>query len=367
MVLHKLSDFDPDYKESFNGKDLHGRGVYTETDQKIGSVHDVLVDEEGHFRYFIVDLGFWIFGKKVLLPVGRSRVDENADRIYVVGMTREQAEDLPEFNENTALDYDYEERVRGVYRNPVTQTVTGGAASAAAIGTVPPVTPIDAATTPTPVNTGAPLEASAPLDAAYTASLGQPTVGQPGYIADETSAPEGVGYHPGTDQLDYTTYNRDTYNYQHEPSLYGLNDRDHQTLKLYEERLIANKKRVKTGEVAIGKHVETETARVAVPIEKERVVVERVTPPDAGRAVTPGTVDFREGEVARVELYEETPDIRKEAVLREEVRVNKVVEQDTVSAQDTIRREELDIQKDGTPIVEGSEQLGTNQIPKDRL
>jgi len=35
-------------------------------------------------------------------------------------MTREQADNLPEFNEDLALDYDYEERVRGVYRTPAT-------------------------------------------------------------------------------------------------------------------------------------------------------------------------------------------------------------------------------------------------------
>jgi uncharacterized protein (TIGR02271 family) len=367
MALHKLSEFDPNYRESFNGEDIHGRGVYTETDQKIGSVHDVLVDEEGHFRYFIVDLGFWIFGKKVLLPVGRSRVDHNADRVYVVGMTREQADNLPEFNENTALDYDYEERVRGVYRNPATQTPGTGASSTTAMGTGVYTTPLDAATIPSPVNTGAPLEASAPLDAAYTASMGQPTVSQSSYGIDETSAPEGVGYHPGAAQPDYTAYNRDTYNYQQEPSLYGMNDRDHQTLRLYEERLVANKRRVKAGEVTVGKHVETETARVAVPIEKERVVVERVTPADAGQPVAPGTVDFREGEVARVEIYEETPDIRKEAVLREEVRVNKVVERDTVEAQETIRREELDINKEGTPIVEGTDPSRPNRMPQDRI
>lgn len=99
---------------------------------------------------------------------------------------------------------------------------------------------------------------------------------------------------------------------------------DSQTLKLYEERLIANKQRRKTGEVTVGKHVETDTARVAVPVEKERVVIERTNPTNA----TPTSPDqaFREGEAARMEIYEETPDIRKEAVVREEVRVKKVVE-----------------------------------------
>ena len=38
----------------------------------------------------------------------------------------------------------------------------------------------------------------------------------------------------------------DTYNYQNEPDLYELNDTDRQSLKLYEERLVANKKRIKT-------------------------------------------------------------------------------------------------------------------------
>jgi uncharacterized protein (TIGR02271 family) len=147
---------------------------------------------------------------------------------------------------------------------------------------------------------------------------------------------------------------RESYNYQQEPSLYGINERDHQTLKLYQERLIANKQRIKTGEVAIGKHVETETERVSMPIEKERVIIERTTPAEAGRPVAPGTVDFGTTEVARMEIYEETADIHKEAVLREEVNIRKVVEQDTVTAEETIRREELDIDTEGDANIRRS-------------
>ncbi|GET43229.1 DUF2382 domain-containing protein [Microseira wollei] len=281
MALLKLEDFDPNYRETFEGDDVKGLGVYAEGNEKIGTVSDVLVDENGHFRYLVVDLGFWIFGKKVLLPIGRTRIDYNADRVYAIGMTREQAENLPEYSDRMTADYDYEERVRGVYRTQ-------------------------------------PVEASAPVD---------------------TTA-------------DYSNYDRNNYNYEREPNLFGLNEREHQTFRLYEERLIANKNRYKAGEVAVGKRVETETARVSVPIEKERVVIERVTPSEAGTRVNPGEVAFQEGEVARVELYEETPDIHKEAFVREEVRVKKVVDRDTVEAQDTIRREELDVNTDGTPVVE---------------
>jgi uncharacterized protein (TIGR02271 family) len=142
-------------------------------------------------------------------------------------------------------------------------------------------------------------------------------------------------------------YNRDTYNYQQDASLYNLNDQKHQTFKLYEERLVTSKTRVKTGEVTVGKHIETETARVSVPIERERVVIERINPTDAGRAVNPSELQFQEGEIARIEIYEETPEIHKEAFVREEVRVSKVVDRDTVEAQETIRREELDINTQG--------------------
>lgn len=59
---------------------------------------------------------------------------------------------------------------------------------------------------------------------------------------------------------------------------------------------------------------------------------------------------FREGEIARMDIYEEIPDVHKEAVVREEVRVKKVVDRDTVEAQEKIRREELDVDADGRPI-----------------
>jgi uncharacterized protein (TIGR02271 family) len=311
MALYKLEDFDPNYRDTF-GDEIKGYDVYADrNDEKIGSVKNILVDESGHFRYLVVDTGFWIFGKQILLPVGRSSIDHNARRIYALGFTQEQAENLPEFNDNLRIDYDYEERVRGVYRTPVTET------------------PLE---TSAPVGASPPVEASAPLD---------PT---PAYAAPVANA--------SSNQPRHADYNRDTYTYQQDPSLYEMNQRDHQTLKLYEERLIANKNRVKTGEVTVSKHVETETARVSVPVEKERVIVERTTPEDAGTVVSPDVNIFREGEVAHMEVYEETADIQKKAVVREEVNVRKEVKQDRVNASEQLRREELDVDTKGQPIVD---------------
>jgi uncharacterized protein (TIGR02271 family) len=277
MALLKLADAYPNYKqEIFGGDDIKGYDVYTENEEKIGGVSDALLDETGRFRYLAIDTGFWVFGKKVLVPVGRVQMDYDRHRVYVMGMTKAQAEALPEYNENMTVDYNYEERVRNVFR----PTATGAAAA---------------------------------------------TTTQP-------------------------TYSRDTYNYDHEQPLYTANEGNNQRIRLYEERLLTSKNRVKTGEVAVGKRVETETAQVSVPVEKERVIIERTSPTET-REVAPGTVDFQEGEVARMEVYEETADIQKQAFVREEVNIRKEVERDTVDATETLRREELNVDVDGNPVI----------------
>ncbi|TBR58895.1 DUF2382 domain-containing protein [Mastigocladus laminosus UU774] len=274
MPLFKLEDFDPTYRDTFGGDDIKGLPIYTEGGNRIGTVIDALVDPDGRFRYLVIETESDFHSKRILLPIGLSRIDYSQQRVYVDGLSKQQVENLPAYREDMTVDYDYEEQVRRNYR------------------------------------------------------------------------PE-----------QNLTYDRDNYNYQNDASLYNLNEQNHQTFKLYEERLIANKNRIKTGEVTVGKHIETETATVSVPIEKERVVIERVPATTEGIAVSPDEIQFQAGEVARIELYEETPEIQKEAFVREEVRVKKVVDKDVVEAQETIRREELDIQTEGNlPLDETNRQ-----------
>ena len=292
MALAKIADLDPDYKQDiFGGKDIKSYSVYDYQNDKIGSVHDIIVDETGRFRYLVIDTGFWIFGKKVLLPIGRAKVDYNQERIYAEGFTKEQAESLPEYDDDMTIDYDYEERVRMTYRG----------------------------TDYNPNSTVNPSEVKGYDSGAYN--------------QEGINAREGV------------------YDYEREPSLYAHRDaEDNQNLRLYEERLIANKERFRAGAVTVGKRVETESATVSVPVEKERVVIERTTPTNAS-VVTPGEASFADGEVARVEVYEETANVEKQAFVREEVSIRKEVEKDVVSARETIRREELDVETDGDAVI----------------
>jgi uncharacterized protein (TIGR02271 family) len=282
MSLLKIREFDPNYKEHFNNIDIFGFDVYS-GQEKVGSVSDILVEETGNLRYLVVNVGSWVSGKKVLLPLGKSRFNYNSKRVEVPNFTKMQAEALPNYGEADVIDYDYEEKIRNVYRNKAT----------------------NATELSTSVST-----------ATFT-------------VASD----------------------RNNYQYNHDADLYALNDNDHQNLKLYEERLIADITRRKTGEVSIGKRVDTETASVSVPLDKERVIVERMTPQDS-RTVTnlePGA--FQEGEVARIEVYEEAVNIRKEAFVREEVNVKKVVEQETATGEEQVRRERIEVTSEGKPVV----------------
>ena len=274
MALLKIADLYPNFTENiFGGDDVKSFSVYNHANDKIGSVYDIIVDETGRFRYLVIDTGFWIFGKKVLLPIGKASIDHDHERVYAHGLTKEQAENLPEYDEDMTIDYDYEERVRKVYR--------------------------------------------------------------------------------GVEYDDSKAYNQDVdaYDYDREPSLYAYQDTDdHQSLKLYEERLVANKESFLAGTVTIGKRVETETATVSVPVEKERVIVERTTPTNS-TAVIPGKTAFSGEEVARIEVFEESAGIEKQTFVREEVSVRKEVEQETVSSRETVRREELDMETDGEVVV----------------
>ena len=294
MALSKIADLYPNYKEDiFGGEDIKSFSVYDYTNDKIGSVHDIIVDESGRFRYLVLDTGFWIFGKKVLLPVGRASIDYSQQRVYAKGLTKEQAESLPEYDDDMIVDYDYEDRVRKVYR-------------------------------------GEQYEADNTVREAGAAATGAAATGAA------------------------ATFDRDSYSYDREPSLYTHQEEDlddRQNLKLYEERLVANKQRFRAGAVEIGKRVETETASVSVPVEKERVIIERNTVND-GTVVAPGEATFSDTEVARVEVYEETANVEKQAFVREEVSVRKEVEQETVQARETIRREELEVETDGDALID---------------
>ncbi|MGF1524515.1 MAG: DUF2382 domain-containing protein [Leptolyngbyaceae cyanobacterium] len=313
MPLYKIEDRYPDYQERFeDGDNIMGVDIYARKKgevEKVGNVDTVLVDGAGRIRYLVVDTGFWVFGKKVLLPIGRCMDDPENNRIYAVNLSKHQVENLPEYTDAMVVDYDYEERVRSVYLM-----------SAAGLS--------------------APIEMSAPVEQA----------GVRGYVATPAPAPAPVS--PGVKPQPEVTADPEpaTDVYDRTPELYALSDDNHRRIRLYEERLVADKRREKTGEVKVTKRIETEQTEASVPVQKEKIVIEIESVAGATRVNTPNG-SFQEGEVAQMDVYEERADIRKEPFVRQEVNIRKEIEKDVVTAQETARREELNVQKEGSPDI----------------
>ncbi|ELR96405.1 PRC-barrel domain-containing protein [Gloeocapsa sp. PCC 73106] len=122
MGLLTIDKYDINYQVTiFQGHDLKSYSVYADNSHfdkdKVGLVHDVLVDEYGYICYLVIDTEFWVFGKKVLLPSGLCQFDYLNNRVYANGLTKQQVQILPKYDNNTLVDYDYEEIVKRIYRD----------------------------------------------------------------------------------------------------------------------------------------------------------------------------------------------------------------------------------------------------------
>jgi PRC-barrel domain len=78
--------------------DLTAGMLSSKTEERIGTVADALIDDAGQIQYVVVDMGANRSGRRVLLPADRTRIDYDHQRVYAAGMTKEQAEFLPEFD-----------------------------------------------------------------------------------------------------------------------------------------------------------------------------------------------------------------------------------------------------------------------------
>jgi uncharacterized protein (TIGR02271 family) len=120
------------------------------------------------------------------------------------------------------------------------------------------------------------------------------------------------------------------------------------TVKLREEQLQVNKEQVQTGQVEIGKRVVEEQKTMEVPVTREEVVIERRPvnrPSDKPISEETRTIE--------VPITAERVNVEKQTVVREEIGVQKRVEQDTVPVNETVRREEAVINKTGDTSVAG--------------
>ena len=80
------------------GSDFSGYEVEA-TDGSIGKVDSATNDVSA--SYVVVDVGFWIFGKKRLVPAGAVLGVDHDSKTLLVSMTKDQIKNAPDYDSDT--------------------------------------------------------------------------------------------------------------------------------------------------------------------------------------------------------------------------------------------------------------------------
>ncbi len=118
-------------------------------------------------------------------------------------------------------------------------------------------------------------------------------------------------------------------------------------MQISEEQLKVGKREVEEGAVKLRKVVRTETVNQPVQLKREEVVVERVA------VGTPGAVPadaFQEGTIS-IPLMREEAVVEKTAHVTGEVRLKKNVETETQNIHETVRKEEVEVENEGSARI----------------
>jgi uncharacterized protein (TIGR02271 family) len=136
--------------------------------------------------------------------------------------------------------------------------------------------------------------------------------------------------------------------------------REEARVQLKEEEVKVGKREVEYGGVRLRKIVRTETVQQPVELKREEIVIERV--PTTGPAASPCEADFK-GEELYVPLRREEAVVQKEAHVREEVRLGKRKEQETKTISETVRKEDVEIEKNipESRLAKGGERARTEK------
>lgn len=86
---------------------------------KVGTVHDLILDEDWAIRYMEIDTGTLLPGKKVLIATPSIRDVVWGDRMVTVDMGAETVRNSPEYDPGAPIDRDYERRLHEYYGVPV--------------------------------------------------------------------------------------------------------------------------------------------------------------------------------------------------------------------------------------------------------
>jgi len=98
----QINPFSSNYRQMFGNSYVRQFSVYMDTGEKIGQVVDIQVDTLGQFQNLVVAL-FEPASKQVLLPLRQTRIDQQRQRIYVVGLSKSEVANLSSYDSRQAI------------------------------------------------------------------------------------------------------------------------------------------------------------------------------------------------------------------------------------------------------------------------
>lgn len=93
--------------------DLAGFEVVTTDDQKIGKV-DEATNEAGN-SWIVVDTGFWIFGKKRMIPAGAIESVDANEHLLRVSYSKDDVNDAPDYDKAREFQDAYRKEMDDYY------------------------------------------------------------------------------------------------------------------------------------------------------------------------------------------------------------------------------------------------------------
>lgn len=277
-----------DFKVAEGFPDPRGWDVAGADGQKIGKVHELIVDT-GAMRTRYLDISLdsdaarGSGDRDVLVPIGAARVSDSDDRVMLDSLSAAELASMPAYN-HEPITRDFEDSL---------------------LAQMPNRTPTD--------------HSARSADADY---YKQPHFDDSGFF----------GARSGRAARSEHTKGEGT-----------------QRVLRSEEELEIGKRQVQAGEVDVRKRVETEKVREPVKVRREDVTIERrPIAGDEARSAAGGTKIADSGETIRIPITEEEIVVNKRPVVKEEIVIKKHAVSDDKTVEADVRKERVEIDRGST-------------------
>ena len=309
---------------------VRGGTAVDSSGSKIGGIGEVYLDDQtGQPAWLTINTG--LFGtSESFVPLQEATVE--GDQV-TLPYSKDQVKDAPRVDADQHLDVEQERELYRHYGLDYDAAHSGQAGTAGRHG-------VADERTDTTTGTPAPAPAAAGTAAAGTAAAGAATTDRDRVEADRA----GVVGETGRDTVAGTARTTDTADAAGTAPAADTTRDGAEGIVRHEEQLDVGTEQREVGTVRLRKYVTEEQQSVDVPVTREEVRVERR--PVEGKAAVVDGDPIGEAE-QEVTLHEEVPVVAKETHAVEEVRLSREQVQDTERVTDTVRKEHVDVDRDG--------------------